>query len=142
MIKILLKSTVTISGRWELTKFNSEVYVSFFYHVDEKYIHTISFSEYNDFAPRWVNTNDRSDIIVLVDHIPTAIEMLTALKKTDNTACIGIVNRVLAGEVTIEQELDKNHGSFITAVLKGDFETALHKADSCNKKCLITFLIS
>lgn len=63
--------------------------------------------------------------------------MIRALALSKNTCTAGIMKRLLNGTSTLEQEQCMNHGSFVTAVLKGDYETALAKADSENKAALL-----
>lgn len=65
------------------------------------------------------------------------LQMIRALARSKNTCAAGIMKRLLNGTSTLEQEQCMNHGSFVTAVLKGDYETALAKADSENKAALL-----
>jgi hypothetical protein len=64
------------------------------------------------------------------------LQMIKALSHSKNTCTAGIMKRLLNGESTLEQEQCRNHGSFVTAVLNGDYETAIRKADSENKAAL------
>lgn len=51
-----------------------------------------------------------------------------------------IARKVLAGESTSAIELRKEHGSFMNAILLGDFVTAFEIADEDGKKALQTLL--
>ena len=69
---------------------------------------------------------------------PVALKMLKALSTSGNLCTAGIATRILDGRETIESELEKNHGSFVTSVLKGDYIYALSVADSENSAALLT----
>ncbi len=58
-------------------------------------------------------------------------EMLKKISTSSNETCARTARKILNGETTIEEEL-KYEGSFMTAVLKGDYEEALNRADSEN----------
>ena len=64
--------------------------------------------------------------------------MIRAIAHSENTCAAGIAKRLLNGTSTLEQEQCRNHGGFITAVLNGDYNTAIRLADSENKKALLS----
>ena len=68
---------------------------------------------------------------------PVAMKMLKALSTSGNLCAAGIATRILDGRETIESELNKNHGGFITSVLKGDYLHAIAVADSENAASLL-----
>lgn len=71
----------------------------------------------------------------------TTKEMLMAIAfYSDNELCASIARRILVGTTTVAEQLKRNPGSFIRAVLEEDFESALRSADSGNKKALERFL--
>jgi len=64
--------------------------------------------------------------------------MLTALTKSGNELTAERAKTILNEGLTPEQAIQRWHpGSFLTAVLRGDLETAKYKADSDNLKCII-----
>jgi hypothetical protein len=66
----------------------------------------------------------------------TTNQMLTALCGSKNQLTKNIANRIINAETTVTDELARNHGAFLTAVLKGNYETAMRLADSDNKDAL------
>ncbi len=67
----------------------------------------------------------------------TNIEMLKRLQYSTNSNCSETAKRILTGESTIEHEL-KYCGGFMEAVLNGDYQTALQRADAFNQIALLT----
>lgn len=65
----------------------------------------------------------------------TTQEMLSKLVHSNNELVATKAARILAGITTIEEEL-KYCGSFLRAVLTGDYDEALRRADSCNYEAL------
>lgn len=65
--------------------------------------------------------------------------MIKAIAHSENKCAASIAERLLNGTSTLEQEQCRNHGGFITAVLNGDYNTALKLADSENKTALLNF---
>lgn len=63
--------------------------------------------------------------------------MLEKLQFSKNEQIAKKCKLILDEKTTIEEEL-KYSGGFLTAVLKGNFEEALQRADSENKKCLLS----
>lgn len=66
----------------------------------------------------------------------TTDEMLRALTNSDNRLCALRAKAVVDGQMTIQEALDQSPGSFMTAVLKGDYQSALRNADGNNLKAL------
>lgn len=58
-------------------------------------------------------------------------QMLLKLTRSENENVRILANRILSGETTKEQEL-RYTGSFMTFVLKGDYDNALRTADHLN----------
>jgi hypothetical protein len=67
----------------------------------------------------------------------TTYEMLVKLTKSKNELIAKKSEDILLGVKTIEEER-KYCGSFFLAVLEGNYEDALRKADSCNRQALTT----
>ena len=65
----------------------------------------------------------------------TTHQMLLAISHSDNEICADKAKAILNGETTIEHEL-KYSGSFMTAVMKGDFKRAMECADMSNRIAL------
>lgn len=65
-------------------------------------------------------------------------EMLAALTQSENHNCRDLARKILSGEKTIENEL-KYTGSFMTAVLKGDYAEAIALSDSLNRAALVEY---
>lgn len=65
----------------------------------------------------------------------TTDEMLHALTESNNDLVSSKARDILQGKKT-KQEVMKYCGSFLLAVLKGDFEEALSRADRQNELCL------
>lgn len=57
--------------------------------------------------------------------------MLAAISESTNKNSSNLALKILTGRTTIQEEL-KYTGGFMTAVLKGEYETALGRADSEN----------
>jgi hypothetical protein len=71
----------------------------------------------------------------------TPKEMLLAINDySQNEISKRVARKILLGQSSVEEEIEKNHGRFLTSVLKGDFETALGLADSTNKQALETLI--
>jgi hypothetical protein len=66
----------------------------------------------------------------------TNLEMIKKLQFSKSEVTAFKCKQILNGQSTIENEL-KYSGGFLTAVLKGDFEEALARADFENKKILL-----
>jgi hypothetical protein len=67
----------------------------------------------------------------------TTYEMLVKLTKSKNELIAKKSEDILLGVKTIEEEM-KYCGSFFRAVLEGNYEDALRKADSFNRQALAT----
>lgn len=67
----------------------------------------------------------------------TTYEMLVKLTKSKNELIAKKSEDILLGVKTIEEER-KYCGSFFLAVLEGNYEDALRKADSFNRQALAT----
>jgi alanyl-tRNA synthetase len=67
----------------------------------------------------------------------TTEEMLQKLVNSKNEGCAYIAKRILRKHSTIEKELEYA-GSFMTFVLKGDYDNALKNADQHNRKALLS----
>lgn len=65
----------------------------------------------------------------------TKEEMLQALTKSGNDNVADICTKIINKEVDVER-YERNAGSFMKAVLAGDYYWALTKADGLNKACL------
>lgn len=65
----------------------------------------------------------------------TTQEMIEALVKSDNQNVAKTCSEILNGTKTIK-EVIKYCGSFLNAVLRGDFEDAIDRADYSNRICL------
>lgn len=65
----------------------------------------------------------------------TTQEMLLKLTRSNNELIADKARRIIEGVTTSEEEL-KYCGSFLRAVLNGDYEEALRRADSCNYQAL------
>lgn len=69
----------------------------------------------------------------------STLEMLERLQYSKNINCAAIAKRILAGVSSVEYEL-KYTGGFMTAVLEGDYQTAISRADYYNKEALNTVI--
>lgn len=67
--------------------------------------------------------------------ILTAEQMLHKLARSENEMTRILSNRILAGEVSVK-ELKKT-GEFMQAVIRGDWDDALRRADMLNKFALL-----
>ncbi len=67
----------------------------------------------------------------------TNIDMLKRLQYSMNSNCAETAKKILTGQSTVEHEL-KYCGGFMEAVLNGDYETALQRADAFNQIALLT----
>lgn len=67
----------------------------------------------------------------------TTNEMLTRLSQSKNYHVQLLSKDILSGAISKDYAL-KYAGGFMTAVLKGDYETALQRADGDNLKALQT----
>ena len=67
----------------------------------------------------------------------TTYEMLVKLTKSKNELIAKKSEDILLGVKTIEEEM-KYCGSFFRAVLEGNYEDALRKADSFNRQAFAT----
>jgi len=54
-----------------------------------------------------------------------------------NLLCRTICEKIIKGESSIEHEKTRNHGSFMVAVLDGNFNLAMCRADDSNKAALM-----
>lgn len=67
--------------------------------------------------------------------ILTRDEMIQRLTRSGNDHVRALCNKILAKQTTIEEEL-RYTGSFMTAVLTGDYESAMQRADLDNRTAL------
>lgn len=65
----------------------------------------------------------------------TTLQMLEKLQHSKNEATAFKCKSILSGDTTVKEQL-KYSGGFLTAVLKGDFDEALARADFENKQAL------
>lgn len=70
--------------------------------------------------------------------ITTELMIQAIAENSSNHLCKGLCQNILDGNTTVEIEKGRGHGSFISAVLDGDFKLALSRADTGNAKALMT----
>lgn len=67
---------------------------------------------------------------------PKAKKLLEAISKSTNKFCAELSKSILSGDVTIEQQ-KPFAGSFMRAVMEGDADTAIDRADADNTLAII-----